>query len=120
MGRLRRAGIDFEALARESLTGKFGGATEVLLRDLTPTALREPERFVNELSEIFGQGVNGILEPIVRYVDMGLYHPKYDTPLLELLRQLGPSQAVVADQNQIVLHDQRIQDEQGNYADDAN
>ena len=119
MRRLRGAGIDFEELAREALVGKFGGATEVLLRDLSPEALLNPDLFVRELSRIFGRGAMGVYEPIVRYVDMGLYSRGGDTPVLSLLRQLGPSLGG-ADQGGVPLHDHRIKDEDGNYSDDAN
>ena len=119
MGRLTNAGIDFEDLAREALTGKFGGATDVLLRDLSPTALREPEYFVKELSRIFGNGAMGVYEPIVKYVDLGLYGSKRDSPVLGLLRQLGPAQGEDPSTNRAFLHEHRIKDEEGNYADNA-
>ena len=119
MRRLTVAGIDFEALAREALVGKFGGATEVLLRDLSPEALDNPDLFVSELSRIFGRGAMGVYEPIVKYVDMGLYSTGGDSPVLALLRQLGPSSGSLA-QGGLLLHDHRIKDEDGNYSDDAN
>jgi hypothetical protein len=117
---LKRAGIDFGAVTREALVGKFGGATEVLLRDLSPVALQEPEYFVQEVSRIFGKGgAMGVCEPIIKYVDMGLYHMEQDTPELALLRQLGPAQSIVSDQNSTLLHQHRIKDEDGNYPDNA-
>jgi hypothetical protein len=119
MDRLRGAGIDFEALAREALVGKFGGATDVLLRDLSPDALINPNLFVKELSKIFGRGAMGVYEPIVKYVDMGLYSGAQDSPVLALLRQLGPSIAGL-EQGGRPLHDHRIKDEEGNYSDNAN
>jgi hypothetical protein len=119
MGPLRKAGIDFEALAREALTGKFGGATDVMLRGLSPDALREPEYFVKELSRIFGGGAVAIYEPIAKYVDMGLYGPKQDTPVLGLLRQLGQPQGGGTESNAIFLHEHRVKDEEGNYSDNA-
>jgi hypothetical protein len=119
MRRLRGSGIDFEALAREALVGKFGGATEVLLRDLSPGALSNPDLFVEELSKIFGRGAMGVYEPIVKYADMGLYSRGGDTPVLALLRQLGQSSAGPPEAG-MPLHDHRIKDEDGNYSDDAN
>jgi len=119
MRRLRGAGINFEALAREALVGKFGGATEVLLRDLSPEALVNPDQFVKELSKIFGGGAMGVYEPIVRYVDMGLYSRGGDTPVLTLLRQLGSPVGGLS-QGGLPLHDHRVKDEDGNYSDDAN
>lgn len=119
MGRLASAGIDFEDLAREALTGKFGGATDVLLRDLSTVALREPEHFVKELSKIFGSGAMGVYEPIVKYVDLGLYGSKRDSPMLGLLRQLGPAQGEDPSANRYFLHEHRIKDEEGNYPDNA-
>ena len=119
MQRVRGAGIDFEALAREALVGKFGGATEVLLRDLTPQALNNPEEFIRELTKIFGRGAMGFCEPIVRYVDMGLYSQAGDSPVLGLLRQLGPSSGTGEGNGGVLLHEHRIKDEDGNYPDNA-
>jgi len=119
MGPLRKAGIDFEALAREALTGKFGGAVDVMLRGLSPDALKEPERFVNELSKTFGRGAVAIYEPITKYVDMGLYGPRQDSPVLGLLRQLGEPQRGETESSTIFLHQHRIKDEDGNYPDNA-
>jgi hypothetical protein len=119
MQRLRGTGIDFGALAREALVGKFGGATEVLLRGLSPDAMVNPDLFVKELTKIFGRGAIGVFEPIVKYVDMGLYSGAGDTPVLALLRQLGPPSSGLA-QGGLPLHDHRIQDEDGNYSEDAN
>jgi hypothetical protein len=119
MERMRGAGMDFEALAREALVGKFGGATEVLLRDLSPEALANPNMFVKKMSEIFGRGAMGVYEPIVKYVDMGLYSNARDSPVLALLGQLGPSIGGPA-QGGKPLHGHRIKDEEGNYSDNAN
>jgi len=119
MRRVTGAGIDFEALAREALVGKFGGATEVLLKDLSPEALANPDLFVRELSNIFGRGAMGVYEPIVRFVDMGLYSRGGDSSVLALLRQLGPPSGGPA-QGGLPLHDHRIKDEDGNYSEDAN
>ena len=87
MQRVRRAGIRFEPLAREALVGKFGGATEVLLKGVSQQALDDPEMFVKELSKVFGRGAMGVYEPIVKYVDMGLYSQPGVSPVLDLLRQ---------------------------------
>jgi hypothetical protein len=119
MGRLTNAGIDFEDLAREALAEKFGGATEVLLRGFSTDALREPEHFVKELSKVFGRGAMGFCEPIVRYADFGLYGSKRDSPLLEMLRKLGPPQGEVSSAKGTLFHDYRIKDEAGNYPDNA-
>ena len=119
MQRLGGAGIDFEALAREALVGKFGGATEVLLRDLSPEAMVNPDQFVKELSKIFGRGAMGVYEPIVKYVDMGLYSRGGDTPVLTLLRQLGPPVGGLSEGG-MPLHEHRVKDEDGNYSDNAN
>jgi len=119
MGRLTDAGIDLEALAREALMGKFGGATEVLFRGFSVEALKDPERFVKELSRIFGMGAMGICEPIVKYADLGLYGSGGDSPVLEMLRQLGPATGQIPVHDGILLHDYRIKDEAGNYPDNA-
>jgi len=118
--RVKSAGIDFQGLAREALTGKFGGAADVLLRDLSARALSEPEYFVQEVSRIFGRGAMGVYEPIVKYVEMGLYGSNNSSPVLALLRQLGPAGSADQGNKPVMLHDQRIQDEEGNYSDDAN
>jgi len=120
MQRVVGAGIGFEALAREALVGKFGGATEVLLRDLSPRALDDPELFVMELAKIFGRGAMGVYEPIVRYVDLGLYSQAQDSPVLALLRQLGPSLGGGTVAGRVPLHEHRIKDEDGNYPDNSN
>jgi hypothetical protein len=119
MGRLTNAGIGFEDLAREALEGKFGGAMEALLRGFSADALREPERFVDELSKIFGRGAMGFYEPIMKYADLGLYGSKQGSPLLDMLRLLGPAQGEVASNKGFLLHEYRIKDEAGNYPDNA-
>ena len=120
MQRVMRAGVGFDALAREALVGKFGGATEVLLRDLTPQALDDPELFVRELAKIFGRGAMGVYEPIAKYVDMGLYSQASNSPVLALLRQLGPPMSSETVAGGVPLHQHRIKDEDGNYPDNAN
>jgi len=119
MNRVQRAGINFEDLAREALVGKFGGATEVMLRDLSANALADPGLFVMELNGIFGRGAIAVFEPIVRYVDLGLYSQGGNSPILALLSQLGPALADGVTTG-VLLHDQRVKDEDGNYADNAN
>jgi hypothetical protein len=119
MARLRGSGVEFETLAREALSGKFGGAVDVLLKDLSAEALRNPEDFVREMSKIFGRGALGVFEPIVRYVELGMYGQKQDSPILQLLREIGPASGN-ASSNGILLHVHRVKDEQDNYADNAN
>jgi hypothetical protein len=117
--RLKTAGIDFQELARDALIAKFGGAADVLLRDLSVRALNEPEYFVQEMSRIFGRGAMGFIEPISKYVDMGLYGSSQASPVLGLLRQLGPAQSTDLNENGVYLHEHRIKDEEGNYSDNA-
>jgi len=117
--RLKAAGIDFQDLAREALTAKFGGAADVLLRDLSSRALDEPEYFVQEMSRIFGMGAIGFLDPIIKYGEQGLFSPGMDSPALGLIRQLGPSTSTDFYEDGIYLHEHRIKDEQGNYSDNA-
>jgi hypothetical protein len=117
--RLKSAGIDFQELAREALVAKFGGAADVLLRDLSGRALNEPSYFVEEMSRIFGRGAMGFYEPIIKYADQGLYGRSQDSPILSLLRQLGPSLSANSSQDPVFLHEHRIKDEEGNYADNA-
>lgn len=119
MRRLKSEGIDFQDLAREALTGKFGGAADVMLRGLGTDALREPEQFVGELARIFGRGAMGFYDPIVKYVDLGLYSPPQNSPMLGILRQLGPPKEGESDPNRALLHEHRIKDEEGNYPDNA-
>ncbi|MDA4124078.1 MAG: hypothetical protein OK438_01315 [Thaumarchaeota archaeon] len=118
--RLRNSGVDFQELAREALTGKFGGAVDVLLRDLSGRALNEPEHFVREMSKMFGRGAMGVYEPIIKYVDMGLYGSSQAPPILGLLQQLGPAQSPTSGEKPVFLHEHRIKDEEGNYPDNAN
>jgi len=118
--RLSKSGVKFEELAREALLGKFGGAAEVLLRDLSPDALANPSLFVSAMSKMFGRGALGIYEPIVKYVDMGIHGSHGSSPVLDLIRQLGPAAATGEEARTIPLHDQRIKDDQDEYADDAN
>jgi len=120
VGRLTKGGIDFEDLTKAALSGRFGGATDVLLRDLSGAALKDPEQFVRETSRIFGRGAIGIYEPIIRFVDLGLYSKESDSPILELIRQLGPPNGGHAEPSKALLHEHRVKDEQGNYAEDAN
>ena len=111
--------IDFEILAREALGAWFGGAADALLSGLGPAALHEPEVFVREMSRIFGRGALGICEPIIKYVDRGLYSKQGDSPILDLINKLGPPQGGLAEPNKVLLHEHRIKDEQGNYPDNA-
>jgi hypothetical protein len=116
MSRLIKSGIDFESLARESLEGKFGGSADVLLRGLSPAALTQPEAFVRELTEMFGQGADGVLEPMSKYAEMGIYGTNLNTMMLRMLNRLGPPPAVATERESILLHNHRVVDEQGNYA----
>jgi len=119
MMQLKKSGVAFEELAREALAAKFGGATDVLLRDLSPDARADPELFVKELSRIFGRGVMSVYEPIAKYVDFGLYSPRNQSPVLDLIQRLGPSQGGMGTDQRVSLHEHRIEDEGGNYADNS-
>jgi hypothetical protein len=118
--KLKTAGVEFEGLAREALARKFGGAADVLFQDLSPKALEDPEDFVRETSRIFGRGAVGFYEPIMKYVQLGIYGTSTDSPILSLLHQLGPALSGPQGGNAIPLHDHRIKDEEGNYSDEAN
>ena len=122
MDRLRHAGYDFEAGARQALEGKFGGASVVLLRDLSENAKRDPSVFVRELSRVFGRGSMGFLEPIAKYGQMGLFPPLRPGKhaIDGVLEDIGPGEGTGSEQELSGLHDQRIRDEDGNYADEAN
>jgi len=114
-----KSGFDFEAGSREAVIGKFGGAADVILRSLTPEALREPRLFAEEMSGTFGKGSLGILEPIVRYANEGRFPRMNRTKsAAELLREIGPSGEAV-NQLKNPLHDQRITDELENQADEV-
>jgi hypothetical protein len=115
--RLRSSGVDFQGLAREALTGKFGGAADVLLRDLSSRGLTDPVYFVQEISRIFGRGSMGILEPITRYVEMGLYTTNQSSSIESLLGQFGPAPDSPPGDNTVLLHQHRVEDEEGNYSD---
>jgi hypothetical protein len=121
MKRLQKSGYDFEAGSREALEGKFGGASVVLLRDLSDVARAEPLRFAEELERIFGRGSIGFLEPVVKYAEAGrfpLADPK-KTAYDHLLGQLGPPTGERPDQGSVPLHEHRVRDEEGNYSDNA-
>jgi len=119
MSRLKRAGIDLEALTREALTGKFGGATDIMLRGMSQEAMDDPQVFVKELSRTFGRGAIGVYEPIVKFVDMGLYSTSSSSPVLGLLSQLGPETRDSPSQEGVILHNHRVKDEEGNYSDNS-
>ena len=116
--RVCKAGIRLEDLAREALTAKFGGAADVMLGGLSVETLSDPKLFVGAMSRIFGRGAMGIYEPIVKYVDLGLYGGQQSSPVLDLIRQLGPASTSEVTRT-VPLHDQRVKDDEGNYADDA-
>jgi hypothetical protein len=116
---LKGEGIDFGGVAREALTGKFGGAADVMLRGVSGRALNEPEYFMQEMSRIFGRGAIGVYEPIVQYVEQGLHGSSGASPVLGLLRQLGPARSASSSEKPILLHEHRIKDEEGNYPDNA-
>ena len=116
---LCRAGVSFQDLAREALSAKFGGAAEVLFRGLSPDALVDPSHFAIEMSHTFGRGAMGFLEPIEKYVDMGLYASQSSSPVLDLIRTLGTTPGSVEGGSSIPLHDHRVKDEDGNYPDNA-
>ena len=113
-----RSGVDFGDLAREALEGKFGGATEVVLRDLTQEEMGSPILFVKAMSRIFGMGAAGFYEPIVKFIDMGLYTDGGSSPVLDLIRQIGPGEGSGGALRP--LHDHRVVDEDGNYSDESN
>jgi len=119
MSPLKKLGISFEELAREALTAKFGGATEVLLRDLSPGARENPELFVKELSRMFGGGVMSVYEPILKYVDFGMYGPRGQSPVSDLIQRLGPPEGGMRTDGWVGLHQHRIKDEGGDYADNS-
>lgn len=117
---LRGLGVTFEEVAREALEAKFGGATDVLLRDLGPGALVDPNLFVRAMSKMFGRGALGVYEPIMKYLDMGNFRLRESLAVADIARGLGPSAGPGGQKKTIPLHDQRIKDEQDEYAQDAN
>ena len=118
MGQLRKQGFDFEGGARAALEAKFGGAAEVLLRDMTEQERREPQLFASGLARAFGRGALGFLDPIVKYGDRGLF-PRIgasDNLATSLSKQL-PEGGEPASKS-LPLHDQRIKDEDEKYSDE--
>lgn len=121
MERLQNSGYDFQAGTRAALEGKFGGASDVLLRDLSEAAKSEPRRFAEELFRIFGRGSIGFLEPIAKYAQNGLFPPtnRAESATDALLRQLGPGRGATAGPGPRPLHEWRIRDQEGKYPDEA-
>ena len=117
MNRMRRAGYDFEAGTQAALEAKFGGAADVLLRGLSSDTRSDPSRFVASLARTFGRGSLGFLEPIVSFADKGMF-PKANLSPSEfaaLLARLPPDGQFLPPG--VPLHDQRLKDDQDNYAD---
>ena len=111
MSLLSRQGFDFERGARAALEAKFGGAADVLLRDMTEEERKEPGLFASELMKAFGRGAMGFLEPIRAYGDRGLFPRKGDREPFQM--------AMGSPGGSLPLHDHRIRDEQGNFAEDS-
>ncbi len=121
MGQLHLEGKGFEALVGEATTSKFGGAAEVILRDLSPSAVQNPKDFVRELSKTFGRGAIGIFEPILKHAELGLFPSKPHEPgVAELIgSRLERSGEGGSNPKETPLHEHRVKDEQGNYPDEA-
>ncbi len=118
MNQLRREGYDFRGGSRAALEAKFGGAADVLLRDLSVSALLDPAHFATELSKTFGRGSIGFLQPIVKFADMGLFPRSSSVSPVGVINDgLPPSKGGPAGQG-VPLHDQRIRDDESKYADE--
>ncbi len=118
MLKLQKEGFDFEAGARLALEAKFGGAAEVLLRDLSEQAKSDPTLFVQELSRTFGRGSAGFLEPAMKWADRGLFpHLSPDQMAHEtIVSQLLPGES--REDRVAPLHEHRVRDDQGKYSDE--
>jgi hypothetical protein len=113
IARLRFGGNDFAALTRESLRRKFGGGGDVLLDGIDQSILESPERFAAEMYRRFGSGSTQFYITIVKYGESGLFHPVQPSELDSLVFPMIPSAEA---KRLLALHEHRIRDEEGNYA----
>ena len=113
MARLGFGGPDFAALVREALRQKFGGGGDVLLGGMGRSTLEAPELFAAEMHRRFGPGAMQFCVMIVRLAESGLFQPPEPSGRESLVY---PTLPLVEGKRLLALHEQRIQDEEGNYA----
>ena len=113
MARLGFGGPDFAALAREALRQKFGGGGDVLLNGMDQMTLEAPELFAAVMHRRFGPGAMQFCLTIVRLAESGHFHSPRDSGLESLIYPMVPP---VEGKRLIALHEPRIEDEEGNYA----
>ncbi len=119
MARLQRSGYDFGGGSRQALESKFGGAAEVLLRDLSEQARNDPTLFVTELTHTFGRGSIGFMEPVLKWADRGLFPPA--TPAQSAYSTIAsrlPEGGDGEEEETIPLHEHRVKDDEGRYSDE--
>ena len=109
---LRINGPYFAALTREALRQKFGGGGDVLLDGIDQATLETPERFAAEMEKRFGSGSAQFYVTIVKLGESGLFRPSELLGLGSRDYPLIPSRGGP----HVPLHDHRIEDEEGNYA----
>jgi hypothetical protein len=119
---LKRTGVDFKELAREAINEKLGeGPTEVLHVSGRARSRGTPIFRGSDFKKIRERCHRN--DPIARRASAGLFPERGSTSqaYLEVVRQLRPSADGASEAQKLrYLHDHRIEDEQGNYADDAN
>jgi hypothetical protein len=113
LARLGFTGPDFAELAREALRRKFGGGGDVLLEGMDRSTLEEPEVFAAEMNRRFGPGAKQFCVSIVGLAESGLFHPSQPSGLESLIYPMVPS---IEGRRLLALHNHRIKDEEGNYA----
>lgn len=113
MSRLGFRGPDFAALTREALRQKFGGAADVLLQGMDQATLEAPNLFATEMHRRFGLGARQFCVTIVRLGESGLFQSAEPSGTESLIYPMVPP---VEGKRLLTLHEHRIKDEEGNYA----
>ena len=95
MTSIQSGGVDFEALARQTVKEKLGEATENLLfSGLSEKARKDPRYFLVAVQRLFGDGDSGVLTPMIAAADQGRFPKRRVDQVAELeshVAKLPPS-----------------------------
>ena len=117
---LNIGGRNFGSLTRQALQSKFGGGGDALLSGMSDETLGNPNMFAGEMFDIFGKGAVQFFSMIIKFYESGRYQPPQGPTVAEqLLLELGHPGERSAGPHMVPLHDFRIKDEEGNYADEG-